>query len=381
MSNLREIYNDLMELCESNDAFFYIDHTSPGGGLYRVFTYRLASYTDFTNKNALETRGSMWEIDSNGIMIRCAARTMKKFFNAYENPYTMFSTDTTCEDIAVVMPKLDGSIISTFRDNDGEIRCKSHTSLSSDHAINSTRLLNENQNLYQYIDEADRLGYTVNLEYTSPEYRIVLPYQVEQLFVLNVRHRISGELLCGKALRDKFPCLSQYSTNMTGNDIHHTFPIMPTFKESIDKVRSMLDIEGFVCIMKDGTMCKIKTDWYCSLHLTKDSILIDSHLYEAVLTGASDDLKQLFSTDTYAMDKILRMEQLVFSCYNALQDEVESFVHAYKHLERKEFAQKVQQDLPNVLNRQGLAFALYNGKSVDYKETLLKYYKDVLKDF
>ncbi|HAN4489897.1 TPA: RNA ligase, T4 RnlA family [Escherichia coli] len=378
---LLQIYEDLMHLCNTNDAFFYVDHKSPAGGTYRVFSYRLASYTDFMQPNALETRGSMWEIDEEGEMIRCAARTMKKFFNAYENPATMFPANTTCDDMAVVMPKLDGSVISTYRDNDGEIRCKSHTALYSDHAINSTRLINENQNLYQYIDEAERLGYTVNMEYTSPEYRIVLPYQVEQLFVLNVRHRVSGELLCGKALRDKFPCLAQYSTNMTGKDIHHTFPVRNTFRESVEEVHKMLDIEGFVCILNNGTMCKIKTDWYSSLHLTKDSIIIDSHLYEAVLNGSSDDLKQLFSTDEYAMQKILRMEQLVFSCYNALQDEVESFVKEHKHLERKEFAMKVQECLTNELNRQGLAFAMYNNKKVDYKETLIKYMKIVLKDF
>lgn len=376
-----QIYEDLMHLCKTNEAFYYVDHKSPAGGTYRVFSYRLASYTDFSLPNALETRGSMWEIDEDGEMIRCASRAMKKFFNAYENPFTMFSPDTTCDDIAIVMPKLDGSIISTFRDNDGEIRCKSHTSLSSDHAINSTRLLNENRNLYDYVDEAERLGYTVNLEYTSPEYRIVLPYQVEQLFVLNVRHRLSGELLCGAALRSKFPCLAQYSTNMTGNNICSSFPVRSTFKESVDEVRKMVDIEGFVCILNNGTMCKMKTDWYCSLHLTKDSILIPSHLYETVLNDASDDLKQLFSTDEYAMQLILKMEQRVFSCYNALQDEVESFVQQYKHLERKEFAMKVQECLKNELNRQGLAFALYNGKVVNYKETLLKYYKDVLKDF
>ena len=168
---------------------------------------------------------------------------------------------------------------------------------------------------------------------------------------------------------------------MTGKNICSSFPVRSTFKESVDEVRKMVDIEGFVCILNNGTMCKLKTDWYCSLHLTKDSILIPSHLYETVLNDASDDLKQLFSTDEYAMQLILKMEQRVFSCYNALQDEVESFVQQYKHLERKEFAMKVQECLKNELNRQGLAFALYNGKVADYKETLLKYYKDVLKDF
>ena len=65
----------------------------------------------------------------------------------------------------------------------------------------------------------------------------------------------------------------------------------------------------------------------------------------------------------------------------ALGQHFESFVQKHKHLDRKEFAAAVTGTLPNVLNRQGLAFALYNGKKVDYKEVLQKYMKEVLADF
>lgn len=351
-------------------------------GLYRVFSYRLASYTDFTLPNARETRGSMWEIKEDGSLIRCAARTMNKFFNAYENPFVMFDKDMLSTEIAIAMDKRDGSIISTFRDNDGIMRCKSHTSLSSDHAINSNAIMNPGTDLYQYVEEAELQQYTVNLEYTSPEFRIVLPYQSDQLTVLNVRHRITGELLCGENLRQKFPMLAMRSTNMIGGqNITSTFPMRPTVLETVHAVKEMKDIEGFVVVMKDGTMCKIKTDWYCALHFNKDSINVDSRLYDTVLQGASDDLRQMFSTDQYCLDKIDRMERLVFSCYNGLKADVENFVNQYKHLERKDYALKVQELLSTELNRQGLAFAMYNGKVVDYKATMLKYSKEVLKDF
>lgn len=378
---ITKIYSDLNELCKTNEAFFFKDFTSIGGGTYRIFSYRLASYSDFLADNALEARGSMWEIKPDGTLIRCACRTMNKFFNAYENPFVMFPKEVLSSEIELAMDKLDGSVISTFMDNDGVLRVKSNGSLHSEHAYNSNSMIHSDTALYNALLDADLDQYTVTLEYTSPEFRIVLPYQKDELTVLSLRNRASGELMDVDTLKKRFPVLYNRSVFAKYGKIDKTFPMRETLKESIDAVRSMQDIEGFVVRLKDGTMFKVKTDWYCALHFTKDSINVDSRLYEAVLQGASDDLKQLFSTDNYCLEKIRKMENLIFMCYNKLQADVESFVQTHKHLDRKEFAAMVTGTLPNVLNRQGLAFALYNGKKVDYKEVLQKYMKEVLADF
>lgn len=381
MSNVQEIFNDLMALTEKNDAFMWKDFISPAGGFFRIFSYRLASYSDFLEPNALECRGSMFKIDDAGNLVSWAARTPMKFFNAYENPFTMFDKSTPSTEIAVVMDKLDGSIISTFMDVDYVVRTKSHSSLNSDHAINSTRMLLNDQDLYNEIYYAESMGYTVNMEYTSPEFRIVLPYQEDNLTVLNLRNRMTGELLVGHRLKEFSPYLYSRSVFHKYGEIDSTFPMKETLYDSIEATRSMTDIEGFVLILKDGRMCKIKTDWYCSLHFTKDSINVNSRLYEAVITGASDDLKQMFSTDAYSIKKIEKMEQLIFSCYNKLVHDVESFYENNKHLERKEYALQVQASLENELGKPGLAFNLYNSKPANYKEVMLKYMKDVLVDF
>ena len=377
----QEIYDNLMNLCSTNNAFVYSDQISPAGGLYRVFSYRLASYTDFCAPSARETRGSMWEIDTDGNVIRCASRTMDKFFNAYENPFVMFDKSMLSTEIEVIMLKLDGSIISTYTDTDKVIRCKSHTALYSDHAINSTELLHSDSAFYQYVSEAEQQHYTVNMEYTSPKYQIVLPYQCDKLTVLNVRCRDTGKILCGEALQKRFPMLYRRTSNIFCGNIDNKFPMHKTVYESIQAVYEMKDIEGFVGVLKDGTMFKAKTNWYSALHHTKDSIMVQSRLYVSVLEGASDDLRQMFQADPESLAMIDRMEQLVFSCYNALHDEVHSFVNKHKHLGRKEFAVEVQKSLSKELNRQGLAFALYNGKVADFKETMLKYSDVVLKDY
>lgn len=381
-SNNYTLYKNLLNLVETTDAFNMSSSVSIGGGHYRVFSYRLASYSDFLLPDAFEARGTMFEVTEDGEFIRLAARTPSKFFNAYENPFVMFDEHMLSSELEVVMDKLDGSIISTFMDTDGCIRTKSHTSLHSEHAYNSTSLLNKNKELQDAVLDAEtNLNCTVNMEYTSPEYRIVLPYQTDELTVLNIRNKDTGELFTGDKLKQVSPVLYKYSVSAKYGNIDSTFPMKTTLKESINAVREMTGVEGFVGILKDGRMFKIKTDWYCSLHFNKDSINVDSRLYEAVLNGASDDLRQMFSTDNYCLQKIDKMENLVFMFYNKLQADIEDFVENNKHLERKEYALKVQQDLSKELNRQGLAFALYNGKSVNYKETMLKYVKDVLVDF
>lgn len=383
--NTEAIFNDLMNLTATNDAFMWKDFKSVGGGTFRIFTYRLASYTDFLSPSALECRGTMFEISKHdhdtGSYLRVASRTPQKFFNAYENPFTMYDKTTLSSEISVVMDKLDGSIISTFMDVDFVVRTKSHGSLDSEHAYNSTALLHKDKEFYEEVFQAEMFGYTVNMEYTSPEFRIVLPYQEDDLTVLNLRHRANGSLLIGKELEAQFPLLYARSVFAKYGEIDSTFPMHETLYDSIEAVRTITDIEGYVLILNDGRMCKIKTDWYSALHFTKDSINVDSRLYEAVIAGGSDDLKQLFGTDPYSLKKIEKMEQLVFSCYNKLVHDVETFVEANKHMERKDYALKVQAELPNELGKPGLAFNLYNSKPVDYKNTMLKYMKDVLKEF
>jgi T4 RnlA family RNA ligase len=239
--------------------------------------------------------------------------------------------------------------------------------------------MNDDPTLYEWLVIADADGYTTNMEYTTPDFRIVLPYQTEELVILNLRHRETGELLVGEELLQKYPILHSHSV-FTSGEIDSTFPMRNTLKESIEEVYKMKDIEGFVVQLKDGTMFKIKTEWYCALHFTRDSIMVDSRLYKAVLEGGSDDLRQLFSTDPFCIEKIEKMENLIFMCYNTLVSDVENFYEDNKHLDRKAYAKAVTTELPNTLCRQGHAFALYNGKTPEYKETLLKYMKDVLQE-
>lgn len=380
MKDNKKLYDELISLCDTTEAFYFKDHTHLDK-TYRIFDYRLASYTDFCQPSALECRGTMFEVTESGEFIKLASRTMDKFFNYGENPFTMFDSNISSSDIEMAIDKLDGSLISTFMNGDVRVQCKSKGSLSSDHAVLANKLLQNDQKKENEVVILESYGYTVNFELLSPELRIVVPYQKDELRFLNARHRVSGEYLPMEELKENYPELYSTSVYQDGY-ISKDVPMKDTLHETVLAVREMKgDIEGFVFKLKSGTFFKVKTDKYCALHHTKDSINVDSNLFNAVLEGATDDLRQLFATDEYCITKIKKMEHLVFSTYNNIIDVVTKFYESNKHLERKEFALKVQKELDPSIGKHGLAFIMYSGKTPDYKLVMQKNMKYILEGF
>ena len=105
-----KIFHDLMKLCDTSDSFFHKDetigHQEHGFKTFRMFNYRLCSYSDFLNDNALECRGIMFEMDEEGNPIRLASMPMHKFFNVNENPFT---ENVDFSETTHAMVKEDGS--------------------------------------------------------------------------------------------------------------------------------------------------------------------------------------------------------------------------------------------------------------------------------
>ena len=82
----KNLWNDLMTLVDESEAFFYVDQEY-AGTWYRIFNYRLASYTEFMRPNGLECRGHTFQISEEGkdaTMLRLVSLPMEKFFNLYE---------------------------------------------------------------------------------------------------------------------------------------------------------------------------------------------------------------------------------------------------------------------------------------------------------
>jgi T4 RnlA family RNA ligase len=360
----KTLYDELMHLVENNEAFFYSDFQLDDEW-YRIFNYRLASYTDFLQPSALECRGTMFEIihPDRPVPIRLASLPFEKFFNLYENPFTM---DLDLSDIVEIADKADGSLITTYTHHD-VLQVKTKGSLFSDQAINANAFLRleENAVFRHELMRAEKLAFTVIKEWCAPNNRIVLPYMEPHLKVLGVRYREDGSYVEFEEIDDHhFPEILKRWVKIIPAEDPEAY---------INAVDDMQGVEGVVFRLANGQRVKKKSTWYLALHHTKDSINTPRRLYEAVLEEATDDMRSLFHDDPLAIKMIAEMEEFVEVRYNHLVDTVERFYERNKDLERKEYAILGQEELNKM--QFGLAMSKYLGKSISYKEAMKKAWK------
>lgn len=361
-----KLYNDLMNLVKSNEAFYYQDFVF-NVRTYRIFNYRLASYSDFLLPNALNARGTMFEVIEDE-PLRLVSLPMEKFFNLNENPMTM---NLDLNDVVEIQEKADGSLMSTYIhwDDSGknlELRLKSKGSLWSDQAIAAMEWLEKIPEFRNRLFDLTMRGFTVNLEWCSPIHRIVLGYEDPELKVLNVRDNNGGQY----NYHWKDDILGMYAVNNLYWD---------NIKDFDSMLESKTDMEGVVYRFMNGLRVKRKTPWYLSLHHAKDSVNNPRRLFEAILDEGIDDLRSMFSTDVVAMKMIDEMQVKVDHTYNHMVKTVEDFYVTNGHLDRKSYAIKGQEELDKMYF--GPAMNKYLGKEMNYKEYLKARWKQLgLKD-
>ena len=163
-----------MTLVDTDEAFFYADSVLDDAN-YRIFNYRLASYSQWLNDGALECRGVTFEVDDNGDARRLVSWPFTKFFNLNENPFVM---DLDLTKVTHVYDKMDGSLISSMVLPDRTMWLKSKGSLFSSQAQAANKLIRqpEHKKLLKFVEGRVRNEFTVIMEYTAPDNRIVVPY-------------------------------------------------------------------------------------------------------------------------------------------------------------------------------------------------------------
>lgn len=388
-----QLFANLKNLVATNEAF--ISKTVEfDGGKFCVFDYFLARYSDFLLEDAREARGIMFEVDDAGNPIRLACWMPAKFFNISENPITM-NLDLSDDNIDGIMDKLDGSIISTMM-HKGKMILKSKTSLSSDHAAQATEYLYANgykSTLAEKLEYFTKAGYSVHMELTSPDLRIVLGYPTINLTILSMRRLSDGAMVSAQNFYDHFPNdfrddgtyyywvkeLTPEQFNGKGNPFEQKTRTIKSMSAGdglgvsrfIDSIKGMTGVEGYIVRLKNGEHIKIKCDWYCALHHTKDSISAPRRLFETILNGAADDLKAMFAADPITVARVTEMEDKVVEKFNRLIQKVEAFYNDNKSLDRKSYAIAASAERDD--NLMGLKMNLYLGKENNYKEFFLKH--------
>lgn len=357
--SLDNLYNNLLALCASSDAFYYVDVVRCGVS-YRIFNYRLASYSDFQRVGAIECRGHTFRCDD-GIW-HLASLPSSKFFNYAE--HVGWGETIDLNKISMVMDKADGSLISTVFGPSGDVFLKSKGSFISSQAIDATAYVASHAEFWDtVVHVATKLNYTVNFELVGPNNQIVLGYTDEKLIVLNARHMISGEYMAYSELENFF-----------GDNVIDVYelPDDPTaFLSHIETTSDKIEGVVFVC---NGVLYKHKNARYISLHHIKDSINNERRLWEACVNETADDLRALFVDDPVSIAKIIDMEEKAAKVYNHADKVVNEFYNENKELDRKSYAIKGQAELVKD-GLFSLAMNLYLGKSLNLKDFLVKNYK------
>lgn len=354
------LFADLTNLCQLSEAFYFVDQVYEGN-TYRIFSYRLATYTEFQHPNAMECRGHTFLMGNVANVVELVSIPMEKFFNLNENPFVM-NLDLSNKNIHCVMDKLDGSLISTVKTPQG-FTLKSKTSLNSDQARAAIALLNTPafHELKLYISMMAET-HTINMEYTAPDNQIVIRYDRPQLRIINVRSLEDGSYLP----HNQIAVSKQF--------VVESHPVPEDSVNFIDSIKSMKGIEGYVIKLHNGPTFKVKTEEYSILHKSKDGINSDRKLFEACVMETSDDLRGLFTDDPVAIVRITEMETKVSKIYNHLSAVIDNFYNENKHLDRKSFAIKGTAELSQD-GVFGLVMNKYVGKGCDLKSFMIKNYK------
>ncbi len=269
----------------------------------------------------------------------------------------------------LLMDKVDGSLISSYAHRPAKIRLKSKTALESDQALAAMKYLSTNVPLYNFVEVMTGNDWTVNMEYTSPHFRIVVPHQEERLTVLNIRNNLTGEYMSYDAMRNlmkHWKCEQHLVVNYN----------VPSLSDFINSVPDMTTgVEGYVVKLVNGETFKIKTNSYIALHRLKDSIGSQKRLFEVVVNEAHDDAKAAFADDAFVLSQIADMEQKVKVIYLDIKHHVENFYNTNKELSRKDFAILAQKEVPKLYF--GLVMSRYLDKEPNVKEFMLKRYKEL----
>jgi RNA ligase len=271
-----------------------------------VVCYNISNEKSFTTPAEKEARGIAF--DSNGVLV---SRPLHKFFNLAEREEVQ-PKNLDFNKIVAGFDKMDGSMITTgFMNN--EFFSKSKKSFKSDVAVAATKFCTLNNKYIEFTKYCSLAMLTPIFEFTSPENRIVLRYEKENMTLLHIRYNFSGEYLIPsevQALAEKFDI--SYNRPVFGSEMD-----MTSLVKSLNTVEG---IEGYVIQFQNGEMIKIKTKWYMDLHnlvtfKRKRDIAymvveetIDDFIGYFSLNAPEADLSQVHQINNFINDFITKLE-------------------------------------------------------------------------
>lgn len=271
---------ECLDIVEKNNNFISVNK-----GDYIVFNYTFNAPETFPPVVDRETsilremRGLVFDKSSG----RVISRRFHKFFNYGEKEE---SKDIDLNREHYILQKLDGSMITPFLLNDKLVWGSKMgiTDVSRQVEVFVKDNL-DHLSIYHLIDLLSH-GNTPIFEWVSRKQKIILDYPEDSLILTAIRNNSTGEYYSYKdmlefSIQMNVPCVSMHTLSYKNVELLH------------ESVKSEVDNEGWVVRYTDGHMVKMKSDWYVTLHKTKEYIDSEKNIVESYINNSIDDLLPL----------------------------------------------------------------------------------------
>jgi RNA ligase len=300
-------------------------------GDYKIVNYHLGGPEVFpectgmlgrTNSILRECRGIAF--DATG---KIARRPFHKFFNYMERDETL---TLNLANRHQVLEKLDGSMVAPIylpkKENAFEYWRLGTKSGVTDVSMQAEQFMASNPEYIKFVNVCREYEITPIFEWCSRQNRIIIDHPEDRLVLTAMREMKSGKYIDQK-IWDGIETIK--TINRVGIKSMHHF---------VEWAKKQEDEEGYILRFEDGHMIKVKSDWYCNLHKSKELMDNEKNIVKLVIDEKIDDILPLLTPEdkVRVQDFAARMRvnfQLVYESlcieFNKLWMETKS---------RKEFA-------------------------------------------
>lgn len=297
-----------------------------------------------------ECRGILFHNDG-----KIMARRLHKFFNVNERDETqMYRIDLNRPH--VILEKLDGSMITPVV-TDAGIRWGTKMGIT-DVGMGAELFVAQHNNYEKLAQECLTRGMTPIFEWCSRKQRIVIDYPEDRLVLIAIRHTVSGEYV-------------SYNELQEWGDVHGVEVVRAydgtaaNMERLLSETHDVEGMEGWIIRFEDGEMHKIKGEWYCHIHKTKDNLNLEKNLIKLIVTDKLDDSKAFMLDDDRH-----RVEQFENDFWEGIKESAEGYDRYYNSvvasgLDRKRYAQEW---MPTIKKNDPVAPMIVFGK-FDGKDT------------
>lgn len=230
-----------------------------------------------------ECRGITFDTETGKVL----ARKYHKFFNLGERAETL-PTAVDWSKPYRRFKKLDGSMITPLLIK-GQVRFCTKMGLTGV-AAPVDEWAKDRIEYHEFCKYWMSQGKTPIFEWCSRIQRIVIDYPVTSLILTAIRDNETGEYMDAKQLKLEaddcgIPCCA-FGPELTGLD-----------EETIAEIRAGTGEEGDVFRWADGTMLKLKNEWYSILHKTLEHLNHEKDVIRLIIDEKLDDAKPFLPED------------------------------------------------------------------------------------